>query len=170
MKSTSVRSDVKPHASLDAGTVCGAFQVTAAERPGQSALRAVGGERELLFADFSARVRALAEGLTPGQKGIRLVLPAEGRIEGTVVEKGTENPLAGMEIRAVGSLISGIHHESAKTDKGGHFSMAGMTAGKYGIEIVGKGSALPEWIGSQENLQVDNGKAASVKIMRRIWP
>jgi long-chain acyl-CoA synthetase len=63
MRSTSVRSDVKPHASLDAGTVCGAFQITAAERPGQSALRVVGGERELSFADFSARVRALAEGL-----------------------------------------------------------------------------------------------------------
>lgn len=65
-------------------------------------------------------------------------MPAEGRIEGTVVEKGTGNPLAGVEICAVGSLISGIHQESAKTDEGGHFSMAGMTAGEYRIEIVGK--------------------------------
>ncbi len=112
----------------------------------------------------TGKARALAEGLTPGQKGVRLVLPAEGRIEGTVIEKGTGKPLAGVEMRAAGSLTSGSHYEYAKTDKGGHFSMSGMTAGKYEIEIVGEGSVLPEWIGSQENLQVENGKAASVKI------
>jgi protocatechuate 3,4-dioxygenase beta subunit len=110
------------------------------------------------------KARTLAEGLAPGQKGIRLVLPAEGRIEGSVVGKGTNNPLAGVEMRAVGSVSSGIHQESATTDKTGRFSMAGMTAGEYRIEIVGKGSALPEWIGWQEDLQIDNGKAAAVKI------
>jgi len=112
----------------------------------------------------TGKARALVEELTPGQKGIRLVLPAEGRIEGTVVEKGTEKPLAVVEMRAAGSLTSGSHYEYAKTDKDGHFSMAGMTAGKYEIEIVGKGSVLPEWISTQDKLQVENGKAASVKI------
>jgi long-chain acyl-CoA synthetase len=51
------------HASLASETVCGAFQTTAAQRPDQLALRAVGGGREYAFADFAAQVRALAEGL-----------------------------------------------------------------------------------------------------------
>jgi len=51
------------HASLAAETVCGAFQISAAGRPDQVALRAFGGGLELTFADFAARVRALAEGL-----------------------------------------------------------------------------------------------------------
>jgi len=39
-----------------------------------------------------------------------------------------------------------------------------MSAGKYEIEITGDGNAAPEWIGSLENVQVENGKTASVKI------
>jgi long-chain acyl-CoA synthetase len=51
------------HASLAAETLCGAFQVTAAERPQQLAHRAFGGGLEFTYAEFAARVRALAEGL-----------------------------------------------------------------------------------------------------------
>jgi hypothetical protein len=42
--------------------------------------------------------------------------------------------------------------------------MAGMSAGKYTIEIVGEGDAMPEWGGSQEKLQVENGKTALAPI------
>jgi len=51
------------HASLAAETLCGAFQVTAAERPQQLAHRAFGGGPGFTYAEFAARVRALAEGL-----------------------------------------------------------------------------------------------------------
>lgn len=51
------------HASLVAETLCGAFQITAAERPEQVAHRAFGSTLEFTFAEFAARVRALAEGL-----------------------------------------------------------------------------------------------------------
>jgi long-subunit acyl-CoA synthetase (AMP-forming) len=51
------------HASLAAETLCGAFQITAAERAGDIAHRAFGGGIELTYAEFAARVRAVAEGL-----------------------------------------------------------------------------------------------------------
>ena len=51
------------HVSLEAGTLCEAFQITAAERPQQLAHRAFGGGLEFTFGEFAARVRALAEGL-----------------------------------------------------------------------------------------------------------
>jgi len=125
-------------------------------------------EAAIVTFDMSAagRARALAKGhFIPGQKGLRFVLPPEGRLEGTVVEKGTGKPLADVCLWAAGSLTSGVHQASARTDKEGHFSMAGLSGGKYEIEIVGAGRALPEWLGSQKKVQVETGKVTSgVKI------
>ena len=50
-------------AAIRAATLCEAFQVTVAERPQQVALRTLGGALEITYAEFAARVRALAEGL-----------------------------------------------------------------------------------------------------------
>ncbi len=49
-------------ASLEAATLCEAFQTTAAERPGQLAHRTLDGGVEFTFGEFAERVRALAEG------------------------------------------------------------------------------------------------------------
>jgi len=51
------------HASLTAETLCGAFQITAAERADQVAHRAFGTALEFTFGGFASRVRALAEGM-----------------------------------------------------------------------------------------------------------
>jgi len=51
------------HATLAAATLCGAFQIAVAERPQQAAHRTFGGGLEFTFAEFAARVRAVAEGL-----------------------------------------------------------------------------------------------------------
>jgi long-subunit acyl-CoA synthetase (AMP-forming) len=51
------------HAPLAAETLCGAYQIAVAERPQQVAHRAFGGGAEYTFAEFAARVRAVAEGL-----------------------------------------------------------------------------------------------------------
>ena len=50
-------------AALDASTLCAAFQVTAAERPNQGALRTLDGEVAFTYGQYAARVRALATGL-----------------------------------------------------------------------------------------------------------
>ncbi len=50
-------------AALGSATLCEAFQITAAQRPDQVALRTLGGATEITYAGFLARVRALAEGL-----------------------------------------------------------------------------------------------------------
>ena len=49
-------------AALGSATLCEAFQITAAQRPGQVALRTLGGTTEITYAGFLAQVRALAEG------------------------------------------------------------------------------------------------------------
>jgi long-subunit acyl-CoA synthetase (AMP-forming) len=50
-------------AALGSSTLCEAFQITAAQRPQQVALRTLGGATEITYAEFAAQVRALAEGL-----------------------------------------------------------------------------------------------------------
>ena len=57
-------SDVRSSlAALEAATLCGAFQATAAQFAEQVALRTPGGAVEITYADYAGRVRALAEGL-----------------------------------------------------------------------------------------------------------
>jgi long-subunit acyl-CoA synthetase (AMP-forming) len=51
------------NAALGSSTLCEAFQITAAQRPEQVALRTLGGATEITYGEFLARVRALAEGL-----------------------------------------------------------------------------------------------------------
>ena len=49
--------------ALEAATLCEAFQITAAERPGQVAHRTFGGGVEFTFAEYATRVQAIAAGL-----------------------------------------------------------------------------------------------------------
>jgi long-subunit acyl-CoA synthetase (AMP-forming) len=49
--------------ALNARTMCEAFQITAAERAGQVALRTIGGATSITFHDYAQRVRRLAGGL-----------------------------------------------------------------------------------------------------------
>ncbi len=49
--------------TLDATTMCEAFQITVADNPGTLALRTPGGETEITFAEYAERVRSLAAGL-----------------------------------------------------------------------------------------------------------
>jgi long-chain acyl-CoA synthetase len=49
--------------ALDAATMCEAFQITAAERPDQVALRTIGDGVSITFAEYASRVRGLAGGL-----------------------------------------------------------------------------------------------------------
>jgi len=110
--------------------------------------------------------RALAKGpFKPGPKGLRFVLPPEGRVEGVVVAKDTGKPLPNVRVTAMSGVPSGMHHAYAKTDPAGRFAMSGLTGGKYKIETVGEvvenDLTPPEWIGSIEKVAVETGRRTS---------
>jgi hypothetical protein len=117
----------------------------------------------------SGHARALANGpFVPGQRGLRFVLPPEGRLSGTVVAKDTGKPLANVRLTAMSGVPSGMHHAYAKTDQAGQFTMSGLSGGKYKIETIGEivNDELmpPEWIGSTEQVEkveVEAGKLTS---------
>jgi len=114
--------------------------------------------------DMSApgHTRALAKGaFLPGRKGLRFVLPPEGRLEGTVVEQGRERPLAGVRLHAISSVTSGMHYAIGTTDDRGRFRFAGLSGGNYDLEILSDAAALPVWIGSRKKVSVESGKTTS---------
>jgi uncharacterized GH25 family protein len=110
--------------------------------------------------------RALAKGpFVPSQKGLRFVLPPEGRLEGIVVAKDTGKPLPNVRVTAMSGVPSGMHHAYAKTDQAGRFAMSGLSGGKYKIETIGEivdnELTPPAWIGSIEKVEVEAGKFSS---------
>jgi long-chain acyl-CoA synthetase len=75
-------------AALQASTLCEAFQVTAAERPDQVALRTPGDGVALTFAEYAERVRRIAGGLDSlgVERGDTLALMLVNRPEFNVVD------------------------------------------------------------------------------------
>jgi long-subunit acyl-CoA synthetase (AMP-forming) len=63
MESATVASSAVRPRALGASTMCEAFQITAADNSDLVALRTPGGETEITFAEYAARVRAIAAGL-----------------------------------------------------------------------------------------------------------
>ena len=63
METTAAVRPVTQPKALDAGTLCEAFQITAAERPDQVALRTPDDAVSITFAEYAERVRDIAAGL-----------------------------------------------------------------------------------------------------------
>lgn len=128
-------------------------------------------EAAMVSFDMSAsgHARALANGpFTPGQKGLRFVLPPEGRLEGTAMEKNTGRPLAHVRLKALSSVTSGQHQVETATDQEGRFQLPGLSGGNYRIEIASSAATDPAaqiWIGALDKVRVEVGKTTSgVKI------
>jgi long-subunit acyl-CoA synthetase (AMP-forming) len=65
---TTTAADIAVDRALEEPTLCAAFQLTAAARPGAPALRPVGGEA-ITWSDYAARVREVATGLAAAGVG-----------------------------------------------------------------------------------------------------
>jgi long-chain acyl-CoA synthetase len=63
MESATAATQVERPKAVDAATLCEAFQLTAAERPDQVALRTPGDEVSITFAEYAARIERIAGGL-----------------------------------------------------------------------------------------------------------
>ncbi|MFL5822510.1 MAG: AMP-dependent synthetase/ligase [Solirubrobacteraceae bacterium] len=60
---TSLTDEAQPPEALNAATMCAAFQMTAAQRPDQVALRTIGDGVSITFGEYAERVRQLAGAL-----------------------------------------------------------------------------------------------------------
>jgi long-subunit acyl-CoA synthetase (AMP-forming) len=104
--------------ALRASTLCEAFQVTVAERPEQVALRTLGGALEITYAEYAARVRALAEGLHT--LGVR-----RGDTVGLMLTNRPEFALADVAAMHLGATPFSIYNTSSTEQVNHLFRNAG---------------------------------------------
>jgi protocatechuate 3,4-dioxygenase beta subunit len=100
---------------------------------------------------------------SPGQRGIRLVLPLEARIEGTVVESRSGEPVGGVTVRARADQQDGgfLPPDPATTSEDGRFSIGGLVAGNHTLELAtGKGQ-VAEWVAQPANVSLKANETKS---------
>jgi len=102
-----------------------------------------------------------------GQSGIKLTLPPEARIAGTIVEGSSGKPVPGVKVVAKSSqdIISSMPTPVAASDEDGKFSMGALIAETYvlGLEQPSEGPA--DWIALPLEVTTEAGKTkSSIKI------
>jgi protocatechuate 3,4-dioxygenase beta subunit len=97
----------------------------------------------------------------PGQTDIKLIVPIEARIEGTVVEKTSGKPVAGVRLVVLEQqrgLPFDLRTVVSKED--GTFSMDSFTAGKKVLQIVPPAEGTADWVVEQVEVTTEAGKTA----------
>ena len=95
----------------------------------------------------------------PGQADIRLVLPVEVRVQGTVVVKETGNPVAGTKLivkTQENRPLFGQELVISKDD--GIFSIDALTAGSYLVQLVRSQERPADWVAEPVNVTLDVGQ------------
>jgi protocatechuate 3,4-dioxygenase beta subunit len=97
----------------------------------------------------------------PGQTDIKLIVPIEAKIEGTVVEKTSGNPVAGVKLVVLEQqrgLPFDLRTIVSKED--GMFSVDSLTAGKKVLQIVPPAEGTADWVAEQVEVTTEAGKTA----------
>lgn len=84
---------------------------------------------------------------SPGQAGIKVTLPAEARIEGTVVEKAGGRPVGGIQVVAQ-PVLRGLPslHEPVTSAPDGTFNIGALSADDYMLVLLRGTTEVPDWV------------------------
>ncbi|MHC4168641.1 MAG: carboxypeptidase-like regulatory domain-containing protein, partial [Planctomycetota bacterium] len=98
-----------------------------------------------------------------GQSGIKLTLPPEARIEGTIVEGGSGKPVPGVKVAAKSSqdIISSMPTPVAVSDDNGKFSMGALIAETYVLGLAQPSEGPADWIAPLMEVTTEAGKTRS---------
>ena len=97
-----------------------------------------------------------------GQEDIKLVLPAEAKIEGVIVEKSTGKPVGGVKIRCSSGQEMGYFRPKPVTSKeNGTISFEALSATRYLLELVNSRDELPDWVTDPVEVIAETGKTHS---------
>ncbi len=94
-----------------------------------------------------------------GQSDIKLVLPAESKIQGVVVEAESGQPVEGVKLMALQERNRpSFGQEPAVTQADGTFAFANLPAGTHYVILVPQKEGLPEWTGKEVEVITEAGK------------
>jgi protocatechuate 3,4-dioxygenase beta subunit len=96
---------------------------------------------------------------TPGQKDIKIVLPAEAGIEGTVVAKDTGEPISGVNLRLMQETNRAVPgRDLISTNKDGTFSIDALAPARYVLQFVRQGDGLADWVAEPVEVTTQAGQ------------
>jgi len=101
-----------------------------------------------------------------GQTDIKLVLPAEARIEGIVVQKSTGKPVGGVQLIARSEQDLGyFRNKPLVSNEDGTFSLNALASDRYTLGLATSRDELADWIAESVEVITEVGKTKNgVKI------
>jgi protocatechuate 3,4-dioxygenase beta subunit len=102
----------------------------------------------------------------PGQKDIKLALPVEARIEGTVVAKDTGKPIGGVSLIVMQEANRPLQGQGLiSTNKDGGFIINSLPSGTCFVQLVQSPQGPAEWVAEPVNVTLEPGQVVrDVKI------
>ncbi len=98
----------------------------------------------------------------PGQSGIKLTLPTEARIEGTLVESSSRRPVGGVEVVVRSSQEGGfLRPKPVAADDNGKFSIGALISETYTLELAQPSEGLADWVAQPLEVTTEAGKTNS---------
>ena len=119
------------------------------------------GYATMIFRDSSQR-RTQEDGLTfrPGQANVKLVMPVEAKITGTVVQQGNGRPIAGLAIMVRGTRMGGYSQPAPViSQQDGTFTIGSLLADTYSLLPVAPPKSLADWVAQPINVILEAGQA-----------
>lgn len=97
---------------------------------------------------YTLKSATLALQYKVGQEDIRIVLPKEAKVEGTVVAKADGKPVAGVRLLATPQATVRYVHDviHCVSDAEGRFALGGLRAGLYNLSVATSHDEVGEWI------------------------
>jgi protocatechuate 3,4-dioxygenase beta subunit len=93
---------------------------------------------------------------------VRLLLPAEAKIAGAVVEQGTGQPIAGVKLALTGGKDGPAEtRESATSNAEGTFSLFALTAGPYILSLASTADGPTQWVAPPIAVMLRTGEAVT---------
>ncbi|MHC4715724.1 MAG: ankyrin repeat domain-containing protein, partial [Planctomycetota bacterium] len=96
-----------------------------------------------------------------GRTDIRITLPLEAIIAGTVVDKAAGTGVAGVRVRTHRRGWSYFHEPTAVSDTNGRFRLEGLLGGTHRLELVRSRRRLADWVVEKTEVQTAPGKMTS---------
>jgi uncharacterized GH25 family protein len=96
---------------------------------------------------------------SPGQKDIKIIQPAESRIEGVVVDKDTGKPVAGINLLLRESQNYTVYGQNLVTSgDNGAFTISGVSAGSYNIIFAMPQQDISDWVAQPVSVTLEAGQ------------
>lgn len=97
--------------------------------------------------------------LVPGRTDLRMIMPAEARIEGKVVEKASGRPIAGIEIDTLCWRTSRLLRPApVRSAADGAFVLTGLAADAYVLRLADPGESPADWVARPVTQEVKAGE------------